>query len=72
MRSGRGKRLRVGETDIPGIAQSRPVCGVTGNRNCMPGRVGARVYMLIARTRAAEPAAARQEASVPGGLPEPA
>jgi multidrug efflux pump len=30
------------------------------------------IYMLIARTRAAEPAAARQEASVPGGLPEPA
>jgi multidrug efflux pump len=30
------------------------------------------IYMLIARTRAAEPAAAREEASVPGGLPEPA
>jgi multidrug efflux pump len=30
------------------------------------------IYMLIARTRAAEPAAARQESSVPDGLPEPA
>jgi hypothetical protein len=30
------------------------------------------IYMLIARTRAAEPAAARQESSVLDGLPEPA
>jgi multidrug efflux pump len=30
------------------------------------------IYMLIARTRAAEPAAARQESSVPDGVPEPA
>jgi multidrug efflux pump len=30
------------------------------------------IYMLIARTRATEPAAERQESSVPDGLPEPA
>jgi multidrug efflux pump len=28
------------------------------------------VYMLIARTRAAEAVAARQDAAVPGGLPD--
>ena len=30
------------------------------------------IYMLIARTRATAPAGARQDAALPGGLPEPA